>query len=244
MRRLSSPNRPLSTKESAMPVRVIYHGHANVEIHSGENRIQIDPFYSGNPLADVPADKVNPTHILLTHAHGDHVGDAVALAQRTRAPVVANYEMCMYLARRGAPIVIPINHGGAAPFPWGRATMTIAFHTSSFEDGTYGGQPAGFVVEIGGKAIYHAGDTALFGDMKLIGELFKLDLACLPMGDCFTMGPAAAFKAAQFLGARMVLPMHYNTFPPIQQDVAKFLAELKAAGMEGRSLQPGESLEL
>ena len=227
-----------------MSVRVIYHGHANMEIHSGAQRVQIDPFYSGNPLADVAADTISPTHILLTHAHGDHVGDTLALARRTKAPVIANYEMCNYLAKRGVPVVMPMNHGGALTFPWGQVTMTIAFHTSSFEDGTYGGQPAGFVVEIGGKAIYHAGDTALFGDMKLIGEMHKLDLACLPMGSCFTMGPAAAVRAAQFLRVGKVLPMHYNTFPPIQQDVSKFAAELKAAGIEGRILKPGESLEL
>jgi L-ascorbate metabolism protein UlaG (beta-lactamase superfamily) len=227
-----------------MSVRVIYHGHANIEIHSGAHRLQIDPFYTGNPLADVPAGKVNPTHILLTHAHGDHVGDTVALAQRTQAPVVANFEMCMYLQKRGVPVVMPMNHGGSLTFPWGRATMTIAFHTSSFDDGAYGGQPAGFVVEIGGKTIYHAGDTALFGDMKLLGELFHIDLACLPMGDCYTMGPAMALKAAQFVRAKRILAMHYNTFPPIQQDVGRFLVELKAAGIDGRSLKPGESLEL
>jgi L-ascorbate metabolism protein UlaG (beta-lactamase superfamily) len=227
-----------------MPVRVIYHGHANVEIHSGDHRVQIDPFYTGNPLADVSADTVNPTHILLTHAHGDHVGDTIALAKRTKAVVVANYEMCLALERRGAPVVMPMNHGGSLTFPWGRVTMTIAFHTSSFEDGTYGGQPAGFIVEIGGKTIYHAGDTALFGDMKLIGEMFKLDLACLPIGDCYTMGPAMALKAAQFVQARKILPMHFNTFPPVQQDVSRFVAALKTAGMVAHVLKPGESLEL
>jgi L-ascorbate metabolism protein UlaG (beta-lactamase superfamily) len=227
-----------------MPVRVIYHGHANVEVHSGAYRIQIDPFYTGNPLADVPADKVNPTHILLTHAHGDHVGDTIALAKHAQAVVVANYEMCLVLQNRGVPTVMPMNHGGSLTFPWGKVHMTIAFHTSSFEDGTYGGQPAGFVVEIGGKAVYHAGDTALFGDMKLIGDLFKLDLACLPIGDCYTMGPAMALKAAQFVHAGKVLPMHYNTFPPVQQDVSQYVAALKAAGMVAQALKPGESLDL
>jgi len=227
-----------------MAVRVLYHGHSNLEIHSGAHRIQIDPFHSGNPLADVAADKVNPTHILLTHAHGDHVGDAVALAKRTKAPVVANYEMCMVLQKRGVPSIMPMNHGGSLVLPFGRVTMTIAFHTSSFDDGTYGGQPGGFVVEIGGKTIYHAGDTALFGDMKLLGELFNIDLACLPIGDCYTMGPAMALRAAQFLRAKKVLPIHYNTFPPIAQDGAKFAASLKEAGIEGVALKAGESVEL
>jgi L-ascorbate metabolism protein UlaG (beta-lactamase superfamily) len=215
-----------------------------MEIHSGEHRIQIDPFYTGNPLADVAADKVNPTHILLTHAHGDHVGDAVALARRTRAPIVANYEMSMYLVKQGVPGIRPMNHGGSLALPFGRVTMTIAFHTSAFEDGTYGGQPGGFIVETGGKTIYHAGDTALFGDMKLLGELFHIDLACLPIGDCFTMGPAMAVKAAQFLRAKKVLPIHYNTFPPIAQDGGKFAADLRAVGIEALVMKAGESVEL
>jgi len=227
-----------------MSVRVLYHGHSNLEIHSGAQRIQIDPFYTGNPAADVVADKVNPTHILLTHAHGDHVGDAVALAKRTKAPLVANYEMCLVLQKRGVPNILPMNHGGTLAVPFGRVTMTIAFHTSAFEDGAYGGQPAGFIVETGGKTIYHAGDTALFGDMKLLGELFSIDLACLPIGDCFTMGPAMAVMAAQFLRVKKVLPIHYNTFPPIQQDGGKFAAALKAVGIEGLILKAGEAVEL
>ena len=227
-----------------MAVRIVYHGHSNVEIHAGLNRIQIDPFYTGNPLADVSADQVDPTLILLTHAHGDHVGDTVAIAQRTKAPVAANYEMCLHLHKLGVPNILPMNHGGSLPPPWGRITMTIAFHTSSFEDGTYGGQPAGFIIEALGKTIYHAGDTALFGDMKLLGELFTIDLACLPMGDCFTMGPAHAVKAAQFLRAKKVLPLHYNTFPPIQQDAGKFAAELKGVGIEGLVMKAGDTVEL
>ncbi len=226
-----------------MSVRILFHGHSNLEIHSGEHRVQIDPFYTGNPAAD-SMDNVNPTVILVTHAHGDHCTDAVALAKKTKAPIVANYEMCLYLNKKGAPEIRPMNHGGSQAFPFGKVFMTLAFHTSSFDDGTYGGQPAGFIVEIGGKTIYHAGDTGLFGDMKLLGELFKIDLACLPIGDCFTMGPAHAVKAAQWLGAKKVLPIHYNTFPPIQQDAAKFAAELKAVGIEGIALKAGQSLEL
>jgi L-ascorbate metabolism protein UlaG (beta-lactamase superfamily) len=227
-----------------MSVRVLFHGHANLEIHSGPHRIQIDPFYTGNPLADVPADKVHPTHILLTHAHADHVGDALAMARRSQAPVVANFEMCMVLQKRGVPAILPMNHGGSQTLPFGKVTMTIAFHTSSFADGTYGGQPAGFIVETGGKTIYHAGDTALFGDMKLLGEIFTIDLACLPIGDCFTMGPAMAVRAAQFLRAKKVLPIHYNTLPPIQQDAGKFAAQLTDVGIQCLVLKAGEAVEL
>jgi L-ascorbate metabolism protein UlaG (beta-lactamase superfamily) len=235
-----------------MPVKVLYHGHANIEIHTaGGARVLLDPFFTGNPMADVPADRVNPTHILLSHAHGDHVGDALALAKRTKAPITANYEMCLYLQKKGAPAIVPMNHGGCLELPFGRVTMTLAFHTSSFEDGAYGGQPAGFMIEIpdGGqtKTIYFAGDTALFGDMKLLGELYAIDLACLPIGSCYTMGPAHALKAVEFLKPKKVLPMHYNTFPPIMQDVAKFVAELKTQSggrVEVLPLKPGQALEL
>jgi L-ascorbate metabolism protein UlaG (beta-lactamase superfamily) len=228
-----------------MSVKLIYHGHANVEIHSGPHRIQIDPYYTGNPMADIPAAKANPTHILISHAHSDHVGDAVELAKRTGAPITANFEMCLHLQRMGAPNIAPMNHGGGLNLPFGRVTMTLAFHTSSFEDGAYGGEPAGFILEIAGKTIYFAGDTALFGDMKLLGELYSIDLACLPIGDCFTMGPAHAIKAAQFLKTKRVLPMHYNTFPPIAQDAGKFAKELQSQGhIAGLPLKAGQSIEI
>jgi L-ascorbate metabolism protein UlaG (beta-lactamase superfamily) len=231
-----------------MPVRILYHGHANLEIHSGPHRLQIDPFYTGNPLADIDHTAVKPTCILLTHAHGDHVGDTLAIVKRTKAPIIANFEMCNYLSQHGAPHVLPINHGGSAQLPGGnpheRATMTLAFHSSTFPDGTYGGQPAGFIIQVGDKTIYHAGDTALFGDMRLLGEMYSIDLACLPIGDCFTMNPFAAVKAAQFLRAKKVLPIHYNTFPPIQQDPGPFLAELNTLGIQGVALKPGASLDL
>jgi L-ascorbate metabolism protein UlaG (beta-lactamase superfamily) len=228
-----------------MAVSILYHGHSNLEIHSGAHRIQIDPYYTGNPLADVGPEKVNPTHILLSHAHGDHTGDVVALAKRTGAVVVANYEMVLYLQKQGVPRAHPVNHGGGKDFEFGRATMTLAFHTSSFDDGTYGGEPGGWIVETGGKTIYFAGDTALFGDMRLIGELWKIDLACLPIGDNFTMGPAHAVKAAGMLKAKRVLPIHYNTFPPIQQDAGKFAEALKReTGIEAVVLKAGERAEV
>jgi L-ascorbate metabolism protein UlaG (beta-lactamase superfamily) len=231
-----------------MAAKVLYHGHSNVEIHVGTHRIQIDPFYTGNGLADVPATAANPTLILISHAHSDHTGDVVAIAKRTKAPVVANFESAMHLQKLGVPNVAPMNHGGGLNFPFGRVTMTLAFHTSSFDDGAYGGQPGGYIVEIQDsgttKTIYFAGDTALFGDMKLLGELYAIDLACLPIGDCFTMGPAHAIKAAQFLRTKKVLPIHYNTFPPIQQDVEKFVHDLRQTGVEGLPLKAGQSIDL
>lgn len=227
-----------------MAVKILYHGHSNVEIFSGEGRIQIDPFYSGNTHADVSPDKVSPTHILITHAHSDHVGDGLAIAKRTKAPIICCFEMAQYFEKKGAPETVGMNHGGSLLLPFGKVTMTLAFHTSSFEDGTYGGQPAGFIVETGGKTIYHAGDTALFGDMKLLGELYNIDLAFLPIGDLFTMGPAHAVLAAKFLKAKKVVPIHYGTWPPIAQDGGKFALSLRAEGIEGVAMKAGEMMDV
>lgn len=226
-----------------MSARIIYHGHSNLEIHSGAHRIQIDPFYDQNSLADVKSDQVSPQFILLTHAHFDHTDDVERIAKRTGATIAANYEIATYYEKKGLKTE-PMNHGGGVDFPFGRATLTIAFHTSSFPDGTYGGEPAGWIIETGGKIIYHAGDTAIFGDMRLIGELWNIDLACIPIGDRFTMGPAHALRAAQMLKAKAVLPLHYNTFDGIHQDPDAFARELKKAGIRGLPLKAGETFEL
>jgi len=227
-----------------MPVKVFYHGHSNVEIHSGNYRIQLDPFYTSNPIADMKADAVNPTHILLSHAHFDHAEDVEAVAKRTGAILASNYEITTYYEKRGVKKTVGMNHGGGVNFDFGRATYTVAFHTSSFADGTYGGAPGGWMIETGGKTIYFAGDTALFGDMKLLGELWAIDLAFLPIGDMFTMGPAHALKAAQLLRSKAVVPIHHSTWPPIKQDAAKFAADLAALGIQGHPLTPGQSLTL
>jgi len=228
-----------------MAVRIIYHGHSTLEIHSGNHRVQLDPFYTSNGLADVKADKVSPTHILVSHAHFDHMEDVISIAKRTGAVVSANFESANWFEKHGAPKTQPVNHGGGWSFEFGRATYTLAFHTSSFPDGSYGGQPGGWIVEIGGKTIFFAGDTGLFGDMKLIGELWRIDLACLPIGDCFTMGPDHAIKAAAMLKAKRVLPIHYDTFPQIKQDAAKFAADLKRdTGIEGLPLKAGQTFDL
>ncbi|HUB26328.1 MAG TPA: metal-dependent hydrolase [Tepidisphaeraceae bacterium] len=227
-----------------MSVKVVFHGQANVEIHSGDHVIQVDPYYTGNPLCQAKAEKANPQHILLTHAHADHVGDTESIAKRTGAEIVSNYEITLRFAEKKLKTA-PMNHGGRCAFPFGHAFMTIAFHTSMFDDGAYGGQPGGYIIQTGGATIYHAGDTALFGDMELLGRLFPIDLACLPIGDRFTMGPAHAMLAAKMLKAKMVLPMHYNTFPMIAQDGPAFAHELeKQHGIKGFALDAGQSLEL
>ncbi len=226
-----------------MAVKIIYHGHACLELHAGEHRVQLDPFYDQNPIADVKSSQVNPQYILLSHAHFDHVDDAPRIAQRTGATIVANFEMSQYYARQGLQTV-GMNIGGGMALPFGRATMTFAIHTSTFQDGTPGGVPGGWLVNLGARNIYFAGDTALFGDMALLGRLWKIDLACLPIGDCYTMGPEHAAVAAEMLKARCVLPIHYNTFPLIKQDAAAFGRALRQKDIQPVLLKPGESFEL
>ncbi len=223
-----------------MPVKIIYHGHSNLELHSDAHRLQFDPFYDQNPIADVRSDSADPNFILLSHAHFDHTDDAVRIARRTGATVLANFEMAEYFSKRQVKTAA-MNIGGGANFPFGRATMTFAIHTSTFPDGTPGGVPAGWMVEISGKTVYFAGDTALFGDMALLAKIWKIDLACLPIGDFYTMGPRDALMAADMLKPAAVLPIHYNTFPPIAQDAAAFGEELRKKGIVPVILRPGES---
>ncbi len=209
-----------------MAVKVIYHGHSNVELHADGHRIQIDPFYDSNPLADVKSDQPDPQFIFLSHAHFDHVDDAERIAKRNGAIIVANFEMATYYESRGLKTV-GMNTGGGSAFAFGRANLVQAFHTSTFPDGAAGGAPGGWILQIGGKTIYFAGDTALFGDMALFGKLWNIDLAFLPIGDHFTMGPDHALLAAEMLKASHVMPIHYNTFPPIKQDAAAFGQRLR-----------------
>jgi len=198
-----------------------YHGHSTWTLDTNGTTIAIDPFFTGNPTATVAAAQVTPSFIILTHAHGDHYGDTVEMAKRTGATVIANFEIANYAQKQGVANVHPLHIGGGHTFPFGRVKLTIAFHGSSFPDGTYGGMPAGVLFEVEGKRIYNAGDTALFSDMRLIGE-GGLNVALLPIGDNFTMGPDDAAAAAKYLGAAVVIPQHYNTWPLIAQDPEAF----------------------
>lgn len=198
-----------------------YHGHATWGLETNGTTILIDPFFTGNPLATRAAGDVSANFIILTHAHGDHYGDTVAIAKRTGATVISNFEIVSYCQKQGVANAHPLHLGGGYTFPFGRVKLTVAHHGSSFPDGTYGGNPAGVVMEIEGKRLYNAGDTALFSDMSLIGE-GGLDVALLPIGDNFTMGPDDASVAAKFLRARTVIPQHYNTWPVITQDPEAF----------------------
>jgi len=185
-------------------------------------------------------------YVLLTHVHGDHLGDTIALASRCKAPVVCNFEVGCYLQTKGIEVVT-MHIGGAKLFPFGRIKLTQALHGNSLiENGKVLslGNPNGFVVNLGGKNVYHAGDTGLFSDMKLIGELDRLDVALLPIGDNYTMGIEDAVRAADFLSAELVVPMHYNTFPPISVDAQVFRDKVSAHGIACRVLVPGETISI
>lgn len=226
-------------------MKISYHGHSVVKIISGGKTILIDPFINGNSLTDLKVDKEKPDVILLTHAHNDHVGDTVELAQGNDSIVVAPVELANYLATFGVE-TIGMNLGGSKEFEFGTVKYTKAFHSSSYTtsdgDVIYGGMPAGILFKAEGKTVYHAGDTELFGDMELIGKLNDIDVAFLPIGDFFTMGPEDAAFAAQLLKARTVVPIHYNTFPPIKQDPAQFKEMVK--GSDVRILEAGEQIEI
>jgi L-ascorbate metabolism protein UlaG (beta-lactamase superfamily) len=181
---------------------------------------------------------------LISHGHADHVADAVALARQTGAKVVANWEISDWLGRQGISNAQPMNHGGTVALPCGKAKMVNAIHSSSLPDGTYGGNPAGFVVETAEGSFYYAGDTALTLDMNLIAEEFALRFAVLPIGDTFTMGTADAIKAAKLCGAKKVVGVHYNTFPPIQIDAAAARSAFANDGLELLLPAIGSTIEL
>ena len=226
-------------------MKITFLGHAALLIETASNRLLVDPFITGNDLArdKVRLQDLDPDFILLTHAHQDHVLDVEAVAQRTGALIISNYEIVSYYQGRGLS-GHPLNHGGAREFDFGWLKYVNAVHTSSFADGTYGGQPGGFLLRSGGKMVYIAGDTALHMDMKLIPLYGKTDLAVLPIGDNFTMGVADAVQAASFVECSRVLGVHYNTFGYITIDTD---AAVRAFEQAGKVLLPpdiGETLEV
>lgn len=222
------------------PITIHYIGHSAFTLEYDDKVIAIDPFITGNPAATIKAEDIAPTTILVTHAHDDHVGDTVKLADRTGAPVVAQVELAGFLASKGCETVTP-NYGGTASFDGGTVKLTPAWHTSSHSEGGPLGQPTGMIIRAAGKTIYHAGDTALFLDMQLIGDE-GIDVAIIPIGDYFTMGPDDAVRAVKFLRPKVVIPSHYNTFPPIQQDVQEFKKKVEeATNARCIVLAPGES---
>jgi L-ascorbate metabolism protein UlaG (beta-lactamase superfamily) len=258
-------------------VKLTFLGHAAATLQFGEHEVLVDPFLTGNPKAAVSADALSPQTIVLTHAHADHVGDALPIAERCGATIVSSVEIVGKLQRDrgsegrsaaddsrssrgdaagtanpqelGIAKFLGANSGGRVAMPFGALRFTPAWHSSSFADGTYGGMPMGVVFEFGDLRVYHAGDTALFGDMALIGR-HGLDLALLPIGGHFTMGPEEALEAVRLLRPRHVVPIHYGTFDVIEQDALAFreavaaLPEADVGGAVVHPLAPGEALEL
>lgn len=226
-------------------MKVTYYGHSCFAAQVANRTLLFDPFITGNELARaVEVTKLPADYILISHGHADHLADAADIARRTGATLVSNYEITLWFGRQGISRTHALNHGGGWRFDFGRVKFVHACHSSSLPDGTYGGNPGGFVVESADGNFYYSGDTALTMDMKLIGESTPLRFAVLCLGDNFTMGVDDALRAAEFVQCREILGCHYNTFPPIQIDTASARAKFKAAGRNLHLLAPGESLNL
>ena len=223
-------------------MRVTYYGHACFAAQAAGRTLLFDPFITGNELArTVDVNQVPADFILISHGHADHLADAAQIAKRTGATIVSNYEVTVWFGKQGLTKTHPLNHGGGYQFDFGRVKFVNAIHSSGLPDGTYGGNPGGFVVESAEGAFYYSGDTALTMDMKLIGDSTRLTFAALCIGDNFTMGVADAIRAAEFVRCTEVLGLHYNTFPPIRIDEASAIEKFKAAGRHLHLLAPGES---
>jgi L-ascorbate metabolism protein UlaG (beta-lactamase superfamily) len=215
-------------------------GHACFELSDGDTRVLIDPFLTGNPKAAIAAEDVDPTAILLTHGHGDHLGDTVAIAKRSGAPVVAIVEIANELGEEGVEVFDP-NIGGSVKFDWGWVRLVPAWHSSVTPKGTPS-TPAGLVVSIGERIVYHLGDTCAFSDMQLVGKRAPIDVALMCIGGHYTMDRTEAVDAAQLIGAKTVIPCHYDTFPAIETDTQAFKSDVESAtGSNVVVLEPGES---
>ncbi len=219
-------------------------GHGTWLIETQGHRVLLDPFLNDNPKAPLKADQVECEYILISHGHFDHVADAASVAKRTGATVVAIFEICQWLQNQGVENAQPLNLGGGCQLPWGRVQLTPALHSSQLPDGTYGGEPGGFLLSLPEGKVYFACDTALFSDMKLIAR-GGLEVAVLPIGDTFTMGPEDALEAVKLLQPRWVIPCHYNTWPPIEQDAQAWAQQVRQhTTSQPMVLEPGEKFTL
>ena len=222
-----------------MPITLTFHGQSCFLLDDGTHSLLIDPFFTDNPVAIIEAKDIECTHVAVTHGHFDHFADCEGIAKANEATVYAAFEICEYLGEQGHDKCEPGNPGGRIETPFGGISFTPAIHSSSFQ-GRYMGMPCGFMIEFGGAVIYHAGDTAMFTDMDLLGQIYQPDLAMFPIGDRFTMGPEMAAAAAEMIGAPTAIPMHYNTWPPIEVDVSRFSPE----DINVLVMEPGDTVDL
>jgi L-ascorbate metabolism protein UlaG (beta-lactamase superfamily) len=228
-----------------MTTKLTWHGHATLGLETGGYQLVIDPFFSGNPAADIAADAVQADFLLVSHGHGDHVGDAVAVAKRTGATIISNFEIASWFEAQGVEKTHGQHQGGGHQHPFGYLKLTLALHGSMLPDGSNGGNPCGFLLTTNdGYKIYFAQDTGLFGDMKLIGEE-GLDLAILPIGDNYTMGPDDALRAVKLLEPKVVIPIHYNTWDLLAQDANAWKERVeRETSAKVIVLKPGESFSV
>jgi len=224
-------------------LKLTYISHSAFILSDGQFTIAIDPFITGNPTATIKVSDVKPNFIVVTHAHGDHLGDTVELAKSNNATVICVNELAILLKNKGLE-THPLHIGGKYPFPFGSVKLTIAHHGSMDNDGNYAGAPCGAIITIGDKKIYHTGDTGLFLDMQLIGSSAELDVMLLPIGDNFTMGIDDAVQAVTFVKPKLAIPMHYNTFPYIKADPNEFVLKIKENKFNGKVMNFGETIEL
>ena len=224
-----------------MTITLTWFGHATMQLDVSGTKLLIDPFFSGNPAASTTANQVSPDYILVSHGHGDHVGDAVSIAKRTHATVISNAEIIGWFAKQGVENGHAQHIGGGYHYPFGYLKLTLAIHGSALPDGSNGGNPVGFLFTAEDKKIYIACDTGLFGDMKLIGDE-DLDLAVLPIGDNYTMGPADALRAVKLLQPKHVIPVHYNTWDLISADPVEWARHVELeTSTKAHILKPGET---
>lgn len=226
-------------------MKITYYGHSCFLVETDRYKILFDPFINGNEFAkDINIDSLEADFILVSHGHADHTGDLIYLANKTGALVISSWEITQWLVNQGISNVHPMNVGGKRLFPFGELSISFAAHSSSFPDGTYAGVAMGFILKNEGKTIYYSGDTGLFGDMKLLGELHSIDLALLPIGGNFTMDVNDAILASKFLCCQNIIGLHYDTFGYIMIDQELTIRKFQESGLRLNLLKSGEEFTI